>query len=237
MKIIAGLIAFHAESLFHRCQRAIVVSVASIALLVSGLASASELTGTWDGALTQGNDRFEVEWTFSEAGYLILAYTNNNGQTRSVELTTPGQQIRYVPPGGGVKTHVVNSVVQQPGRLSLVIRTTFERASDGYLDQQYISESFDFVLNPGGLTTQLVTQSTKHFGDKDLSTGGANENIAVGVLQKLGGGRQDANSEQFEKIKQEIRDSSELQKNLSRELDVLNKKARDAISLSKATRL
>jgi hypothetical protein len=124
-------------------------------------------------------------------------------------------------------------VIQQPGRLSLVVSTTFERTSGGYLDQQYISESFDFVLNPEGLTTQLVTQTTQHFGDQDLSTGGADENVAVGVLQKVSGGRQDLESGQFAKIKQEMQDLSALQKRLSQELEVLDKEARDAIQFIK----
>jgi len=184
MQKIAKLIASETGSLSHVFHRGVAVSVASVVLLLSGVAVASELAGTWRGALTRDNKTFEVEITFSQAGYFILAYTNNSGQTRSVDLTTPGQKIQYVPPGGGVKTIVVDSIVRQPGRLSFVMRTTFERASGGYLDQRYILESLDFELTSQGLSARLVTRSATHFGDKDLSTGGGDESVTSGVLQK-----------------------------------------------------
>ncbi|MBC7946030.1 MAG: hypothetical protein H7X91_12380, partial [Burkholderiales bacterium] len=139
----------------------------------------------WGGALKAADEAFEVEMTISEAGHYILEYATKSGQTKAVELTSPGQKIEYVPRGGGVRTHVVESVSRQPGRLTVIMGTTFERASGGYLDQQFISESLDFVLTDEGLRTRLVTRSRGYFGDKEQSVGGGeDETVAVGVLQK-----------------------------------------------------
>ena len=51
--------------------------------------------------------------TFSENGYFLFSYENNQGFVRTVELSAPGQ-IQFVPPGGGVMTMAVASVVKRP---------------------------------------------------------------------------------------------------------------------------
>jgi hypothetical protein len=156
----------------------------ALVLLLSGVGFAAELSGDWHGNLTGDKGMFEIDVTFSPQGYLVFTYTNNSGRTRTVELTEAGQQIQYVPPGGGVKTHVVDSLVRGPGRLSLVLRSTFERTSGNYLDQEFMSESFDFVLSSEGLATRYAGKSTSYFS----GTGAAasqDETIAAGVLQKV----------------------------------------------------
>jgi len=183
----AGLIeSLRAPSDFHiGDHRTAVLSVALVVLLLSGLAMAAELRGTWRGILTRGGQTFKFEVTLNQAGYFVFSYTNNTGLTRNVELTTPGQKIQYVPSGGGVQTLIVESVVRQPGRLSYVMRRSFERASGGYSNERYISEALDFELTPQGLRTRRVTRSVTRFGDRDQSVSGGDEAVAVGVLQKV----------------------------------------------------
>jgi hypothetical protein len=165
-------------------HRAAVLSVALVVLLLSGFAMADELHGTWRGMLTRDGKAFKFQVTLSPAGYFVYSYTNNKRLTRHVELMTRGQKIQYVPSGGGVQTLIVESVVRQPGRLSYVMRHSFERASGGYTNEQYTSEALDFELTPQGLRTRRVTRSVRRFADKDQSASGGDETVAVGVLQK-----------------------------------------------------
>ena len=91
----------------------------------------------------------EFTATFSENGYFVFTYENNQGFVRTVELSAPGQ-IQFVPPGGGVMTMAVASVVKRPGGVAYVIHTGFERTSGGYLEQQYMTEEADYALVPAG---------------------------------------------------------------------------------------
>ena len=149
-------------------------------------AGAGDLTGTWRGTVTGASGQTgQAQVTFSDADYLIFSYADSRGQTRSVELNEVGQQIQYVPRGGGVKTHTLQSVSRDPGKLSFVLGTTFERSRNGYLQQDSILESYDFVLGSEGLNMQLVSQSANRLGDTYQSFGGGSQNISAGVLQKV----------------------------------------------------
>ena len=84
---------------------------ALVVLAVVAPARAADLTGTWRGELDGKVGEFTT--SFSEDGYVLFEYPNNTGFVRSVELTAPGQ-IQFLPPGGGVTTVAVDSVVKRP---------------------------------------------------------------------------------------------------------------------------
>jgi hypothetical protein len=80
----------------------------------------------------------------------------------------------------------VKTLEKAQGRLSVGIQFSFERASQGYLQQKYETALFDYVLAPEGLKMRVTTQSTSHFGDKDMTVGGdPNSAVVEGVLQKV----------------------------------------------------
>jgi hypothetical protein len=149
-------------------------------LMLSAQARANDLAGTWSGTLT-GTKTFPTQFTFSDSGNMVLTYVDNRNQIRRAELSEAGQQIQYVPRGGGVMTHVVESVAPRSDGLSLVISTKFERARDGYIQQQLTVDAYEIVLDSEGLKTQFVTQTAPHFG----LTGEVTENRAEGILQKV----------------------------------------------------
>ena len=123
--------------------------------------------------------------TFSENGYFVFSYENNQGFVRTVELSAPGQ-IQFVPPGGGVMTMAVASVVKRPGGVAYVLHTGFERTSGGYLEQQYVTEEADYALTAGGLRVRIVSRAASYFGDRSGSAGGPrNDRIIEGLLKKL----------------------------------------------------
>ncbi|MGH7230497.1 MAG: hypothetical protein ACREJU_03960 [Nitrospiraceae bacterium] len=150
------------------------------------VAQAADLGGTWRGVLAGGEESANVEVEFSEAGYPIYSYTNNQGVARQVELTTTGQKVEYVPAGGGVQRVIVESIVKQPGRVALSLAGSFEKASQGYLDQQQETTMIEYVLVPQGLKMRVTSRSASHFGDKDMMVrGNPNESVAEGILQKV----------------------------------------------------
>ena len=162
-----------------------VVALASVLLLSARPARPEDLTGTWRGTVTVEGQAVEFTATFSENGYFLFTYENNQGFVRTVELSAPGQ-IQFVPPGGGVMTMVVASVVQRPGGVAYVLHTGFERTSGGYLEQQYVTEEADYALTPGGVQVRIVSRPTSYFGDRGGSAGGPrNARVFEGLLKRL----------------------------------------------------
>jgi hypothetical protein len=106
--------------------------------------------------------------------------------TRQVELSQIGQTIEYVPQGGGVQRVVVKTMEGGPGRLSIGMVGSFERTSNGYMDQQQQAALFEYALAQGGLAMRLTIESSSHFGDKDGMVGGSPDAVvAEGVLQRV----------------------------------------------------
>ena len=112
-----------------------VSALALVILLLALPAHATDLTGTWRGTISADGQVEDFTASFSDDGYALFDYTNNRGLVRNVELSA-SKQIQFVPPGGGVTTVAVESVVKRPGGLSYVLHTGFERTSAGYLDQR-----------------------------------------------------------------------------------------------------
>ena len=81
---------------------------------------------------------------------------------------------------------VAEAIEVQPGRLSVAIMGSFEKTSQGYLDQHFEGALFEYALVAGGLKMKLTTQSTSHFGDKETIVGGTpTAAVAEGLLQKV----------------------------------------------------
>lgn len=163
------------------------IAAAVFVLAVSGTMEAADLTGAWKGVLTGADgSQAEVQVDFSAQGFPLYSYTNNRGVARQIELSHVGQTVEYVPPGGGVQRMVVKSFEKGQGRLSVGIVGSFERASQGYLDQRQEAALFEYALAPEGLNMRVTTRSSSHFGDKDLMVGGdPNSVVAEGVLRRL----------------------------------------------------
>ena len=154
-------------------------------LLVSGPpARAAELTGAWRGTVTLDGQATEFTATFSENGYFLFTYTTSAGFVRTVELSGPGQ-VRFAPPGGGVMTLVVESVVRRPGGVAYVLRTGFERPTGGRVEQQYAREEANYALTTAGLRVRIVSRPTAFLEDTDATGGPQGVRVYEGLLQKL----------------------------------------------------
>ena len=164
-----------------------VTLTALLSFLTFAAVQAGDITGSWKGLLT-GTDgsSAEVLVDFSSSGLPLYSYTNNQGVARQVELSQVGQTIEYVPSGGGVQRVVVKAIEVGAGRLAVEILGSFEKASQGYMDQHFEGALFEYVLVPGGLRMKVTTQSTSHFGDKDTIVGGTPQAaVAEGLLQRI----------------------------------------------------
>jgi hypothetical protein len=160
-------------------------AAAAIAILSASAVLAADLSGSWKGMLTASDgSSSDVQVDFGPQGYPIYTYTNNRGLTRQVELARIGQLVEYVPPGGGVQRVTVKTLEKGPGRLSVGISGSFERASSGYLDQRREAALFEYALVSGGLRMRVTMESASHFGDRDGMVGGnPNAVVAEGLLQ------------------------------------------------------
>jgi hypothetical protein len=162
------------------------LAAALAALIVVSLvppARASDLTGNWRGTL-DGLAAGELATAFNEDGYVLFDYPSNNGLVETIELTAPGR-IQFVPPGGGVTTVAVSSVVKRPGGVSYVIHLGFEHASGGHLDRRYATERREYALTNQGLWVRVISRASTYFGDEGESTGGPQKvRIIEGVLKR-----------------------------------------------------
>ena len=79
------------------------VATLGLVVLLAPPASATDLTGTWQGTVSMNGQASGFRVAFSDDGYALYSYKDNRGLTRTVELSTPGR-IQYVPPSGGVRT-------------------------------------------------------------------------------------------------------------------------------------
>jgi hypothetical protein len=161
------------------------LAAALTALVVLSLvpsARAADLTGHWRGTLDGRVG--ELTTAFNEDGYVLFEYPNNNGSVRTIELTAPGQ-IQFEPPGGGVTTVAVNSVVKRPRGVSYVLHLGFEGASEGYPDRRYVTEQREYALTNQGLWVRVTSRASTYFGDEGESTGGPQKvRIIEGVLKR-----------------------------------------------------
>jgi hypothetical protein len=162
-------------------------TVVAIWILSTIALPAADLTGSWQGQLTGADgSTSDVQIDFSPQGYPLYSYTNNRGLTRQAELARIGQLIEYVPAGGGVQRVVVKTIERGPGRLAVGLASSFERASNGYLDQRQEAALIEYALVPDGLRMRVTVESASHFGDKHGMVGSDSDPVvAEGLLQRV----------------------------------------------------
>jgi hypothetical protein len=162
------------------------VAAGALVLTMAAGAEMVEWTGAWAGMLTGADGSSdEVQVDFGPEGFPLYSYTDAGGKLRQIELSHVGQVVEYVPRGGGVQRVEVRNLEKATGRLSILIFATFEKASQGYLDQRQEAVLFEYALVAEGLKMRVTSQATSHFGDRDMIVGGdPNAAVAEGLLQK-----------------------------------------------------
>ena len=117
---------------------------------------------TWKGNMNcDDGDNVPVVLRFAESGSPIYDYQTNNGP-REVELTSSGQIVRFVPPGGGVTTVEVDSLSVSSNRVSQAVSISHEGGAGATLEQSQASVTTDMTLSGAELEveTKIRSQST-----------------------------------------------------------------------------
>lgn len=166
-------------------KRFLSVTVTFIYLLIPCFAQADALNGLWQGVVSDGRKSENVRIQFSDNGYMTLTYTNNQGVVRIAELTTVGQQVKYIPPGGGVTTYTVKRVDRRTNGLTCVMSVSTEKTSGDYLSQDYATIGYITDITANGLETQMEARGSSYTSDVGNAAGGTDVIVARGVLQKI----------------------------------------------------
>lgn len=137
----------------------------------AGGAPTTVWSGIWTGTLKGASDTIDdAQFKFSTAGNLIYEYRVRGGNDiRSVEWTTIGQKIQYIPPNGGVQTITVEALDRAPGRLSITQRWVFER-SGNFLEQTFLTSRFDGVMTAEGLQVTVANATERYMNGNPTGT-------------------------------------------------------------------
>ena len=154
--------------------------------ILSGLGSGGALTGTWSGTLDcDDGDSADATVKVSDEGNPLYLYQAKGGP-REVEVTSVGQTIRFVPPGGGVYTAVIDSLSVTNDGFSYSTRTSTERASGGTLTQGGGRVSYKAALAGGVLDFEVVSNSSVTLSQPGIVVPGGDGTTTVcrGKLQR-----------------------------------------------------
>jgi hypothetical protein len=114
---------------------------------------------TWKGSFScDDGDEIQANYRFAESGNPIYEYQTKSG-AREVELTEPGQTIRFVPPGGGVTTVVLDDIDVAAERISHTMTISREQTSGGTLDQSSSTIQSEAVLSGSRLDVEFTIRS------------------------------------------------------------------------------
>jgi hypothetical protein len=95
---------------------------------------------------------------FADSGNPIYEYQTKSG-LRSVELTEPGQLIRFVPPGGGVTSITVDSLDVSSDRASHVMSFSTERSGGETLTQSRSRVGTETAISDEQLEVETTIRS------------------------------------------------------------------------------
>lgn len=146
---------------------------------------AGGLAGVWSGTLRCDNGQTSSSVIkVSESGNPVYEYEERSGP-REVELTSSGQQVKYVPPGGGVVTLVVNSVAASSSSISFALNITKEKTAYETIDQSQGSLSMEATLSGSELEVVMRMRSVSITSQTDLVVpGDESQSVCRGRLRK-----------------------------------------------------
>src|SRR5688572_32822289 len=89
--------------------------------------------GSWKGTVSCDNgNQMDASYKIASSGNPVYEYQSKSGP-REVELSEPGQVVRFVPPGGGVTTVTVDSISTSPERITYSLSVSEESSGGGTL--------------------------------------------------------------------------------------------------------
>jgi len=140
--------------------------------------------GSWSGTLScDDGDTLPVVIKVSDGGNPVYSYLTKGGD-REAEITSVGQTFRFVPPGGGVFTAVVDSLSVSADRFSYSTRTSSER-SGRTMTQGGGRTSVTAALRGGQLEVEVgISSSTSATQPGIVIQGDETMSVCRGKIQK-----------------------------------------------------
>ena len=123
----------------------------------SGAADSGE--GSWKGTVSCDNgNEMDASYRIASSGNPVYEYQSKSGP-REVELTEPGQVVRFVPPGGGVTTVTVDSISTSPERITYSLNISEESSGGGTLSQSRATMESDATIDGSNLEVEFTIRS------------------------------------------------------------------------------
>ena len=145
----------------------------------------TSMAGTWNGTINcEPGGTTEAVYRVSDNGNPIYDYQTKSG-ARQEELTSTGQVVRFVPPGGGVASVQVSSLSVGSDQISYSLNISEERTSNDTLDQNRAVVTSDARLTNAGLEVELTVRAQGIASQPDLVVPGEEQSARCrGTLQK-----------------------------------------------------
>ena len=99
----------------------------------------------------------EASYRIASSGNPVYEYQSKSGP-REVELSEPGQMVRFVPPGGGVTTVVVDSISASPERITYSLNISEESSGGGTLSQSRATMESDATIDGSSLEVEFTVR-------------------------------------------------------------------------------
>jgi hypothetical protein len=114
---------------------------------------------SWKGLVKcDDGDELQVNYRIADSGNPLYEYHTKSGD-REVELESPGQLIRFVPPGGGVTSVTLDTISASPERITYSMTISEERSSQGTLDQGTATIHWEGTFSGSELEVEMTIRS------------------------------------------------------------------------------
>lgn len=140
----------------------------------SGTGAPGTLAGTtWKGSMNcDDGDNVPVVLRFAESGAPIYDYQTRDDGLREVELTSSGQIVRFIPPGGGVTTVEVDSLSVSSDRVNQAVSISHEGGAGATLEQSQSSVATDMSLSGEELEVETKIRSQSAISQPGIAVPG-----------------------------------------------------------------
>ncbi|HKO62469.1 MAG TPA: hypothetical protein VJV03_14995 [Pyrinomonadaceae bacterium] len=141
--------------------------------------------GSWRGTVTCDNgNEMEASYKIASSGNPVYEYQSKSGP-REVELSEPGQMVRFVPPGGGVTTVVVDSISTSPERITYSLNISEESSGGGTLSQSRATMETEAAIDGSNLDVEFTVRGQNVLSQPGIVVPGDESRIVCrGKLRK-----------------------------------------------------
>ena len=151
----------------------------------SGKGGVRALAATsWSGTLNcDDGDNMSVIFKFAETGNPLYDYQTSSG-LREVELTSPGQTIRFVPSGGGVTNIILDTISVTSNGMSHTMSVSRESSAGGTLIQSRSKITTEAALSGSRLDVETRIRSSSAASQPGYLIPDESDTICRGNLAK-----------------------------------------------------